>query len=172
MQDPGMVFSELGLKAGDVFLDIGCGVGDYAIHAARLVGNVGHVYALDKVPFLIRELQARAVAEDVTNLTAGVADAAHSLPIHDDSVDVCLVSTVLHIPDVTANSDRLFSEIRRVLKTDGHVAIIECSKKDLSFGPPEKMRLTPDEVETMATRCGFHKLREVDLGFNYMITLT
>ncbi|MBN2271377.1 MAG: methyltransferase domain-containing protein [Sedimentisphaerales bacterium] len=172
MQDSRRVFDELGLKADDAFLDIGCGAGEYALHAARLVGDTGHVYALDKSPDLITGLKEVAAMEGVTNLTACVADATKPLPLRNGCIDVCLVATVLHIPEVAASTDCLFSEIRRVLKPGGYVGIIECSKKDLSFGPPEEMRLPPEDIDTMAARCGFHKVSEADLGFNYMVTVS
>ncbi|MBN1505894.1 MAG: methyltransferase domain-containing protein [Sedimentisphaerales bacterium] len=169
MQDSGRVFGELGLKAGDVFLDIGCGVGEYAMHAAELVGSSGAVYALDKSPDLIRGLTEWATKKGAANVTAMVADATGPLPIRDGAIDVCLVATVLHVPEMTRSADRLFSEIRRVLKPGGCAAIVECSKNDLSYGPPEQMRLSPDQVDAMAARSGFRKVSLLDLGFNYMI---
>ena len=172
MQDPGRVFAELGLTPGDTFLDIGCGVGEYAVHASRLVGDSGKVYALDRSPDLVRALNERALAEGLTNLTATVADATGPLPIPDGSIDVCLVATVLHIPQVTERADHLFAEIRRVLTGGGCAAIIECSSKDLSYGPPAEMRLSPDDIEGMAAPSGFRTRRRIDLGFNYMITFS
>ncbi len=171
MQDSALVFDELKLGRGDVFLDIGCGIGDYAIHAARLVSEAGHVYALDKSQDLVVGLREKADAERLTNITAYVANAKQALPIVDGAVDVCFLATVLHIPEVTKHANFLFSEIRRVLKPGGYAAIIECSKKDLTYGPPEEMRLSPDEIEAITAQCGFRKLREVDFGFNYMITM-
>jgi ubiquinone/menaquinone biosynthesis C-methylase UbiE len=163
------VFGELQLKEGDVFLDVGCGAGDYAMHAARLVGPTGKVCAMDVSPDNVAGLRERAAAEGLGNVTVRVADATQGLPVQDGSVDVCLVATVLHIPQVTAAADGLFREIRRVLKADAHVSIIECGTEDLSFGPPAEMRLPPADVEAMAARCGFRQVGEVDFGFNYMI---
>ena len=172
MQDSNRVFRDLGLRTGDVFLDIGCGAGDYAIHAARLIGNLGRVYALDKSPDLVSRLGRRATAEGVTNITAITADATEPLPIEDGSVDVCLVATVLHIPEVTRNAEHLFSEIRRVLQPNGYTAIIECNSRDLSHGPPQEMRLPPNQVQAIAAPFGFRKTSELDFGFNYMLKLS
>ncbi|MGB8274799.1 MAG: methyltransferase domain-containing protein, partial [Alphaproteobacteria bacterium] len=134
------MFGELKLKAGDVFIDLGCGPGDYALHASKLVGPSGVVYALDKSEPLIAHVKQRASAEGITNITAIVADATELLPIREGCVDVCLAATVLHIPDVAKRAKALCTEIRRILKTDGRLAIIECHKKDMSFGPPKHMR--------------------------------
>ena len=39
---------KLGLKEGQKILDYGCGIGSYTFPAAKLVGEKGRVYALDK----------------------------------------------------------------------------------------------------------------------------
>lgn len=170
MQDPRVIFDALALKEGECFLDLGCGPGDYAIHAAQIVGPSGVVYALDKSESLIADLRRRAGADGISNLVAATADATASLPIERGSVDVCLVATVLHIPDVTRRAEELCAGIRRTLKPDGRLAIIECHKRDMPFGPPQHMRLTPEETETLISRFGFRKTGIADLGYNYMVT--
>lgn len=172
MQDPDRVFGELGLQAGHVFLDVGCGLGDYSLHGAQIVGPSGHVYALDQSTTLVSELQEQVNDMGMAHLTALCADVTQSLPIQDGCVDVCLIATVLHIPQITRHVDRLFAEIRRVLAPSGRVTIIECSCKDLSVGPPKEMRLDPRDIEIMAAYFGFRQERYVDLGFNYLVTLT
>jgi len=169
MQEPTSVFSELGLEAGDVFVDLGCGMGEYALYAARLVGTSGLVYALDKSESLILGLEQRASAAGIANITAMVADATEPLPIKDNCANVCLVATVLHIPDVVKNVKMLCTEIRRVLRADGRLGIIECHKHDLSFGPPEYMRLSPNEVKDLLAQHNFKALSQAELGYNYLI---
>ncbi|MBN1881729.1 MAG: methyltransferase domain-containing protein [Deltaproteobacteria bacterium] len=169
MHDPALVFGELKLKAGDVFLDLGCGSGEYSLHAAGLIGEEGVVYALDRSESHITGLKSRADEESIENITAAAADITGQLPIDDAYVDVCLLATVLHIPDITRRAKDLCTEIRRVLKPDGRLAVIECHKKALPFGPPEHIRLFPAEVKGLITQCGFTVVSEVDLGYNYMI---
>jgi SAM-dependent methyltransferase len=169
MHDPELVFGGLKLKEGDVFLDLGCGSGDYAIHASKLVGDSGSVYALDIWEELIGGLIEEANAQGLRNIKAMVSDITRPLPVEDQSVDVCLIATVLHMPNVAENHRSLFGEIRRVLKPDGRVAVIECKKKDLPFGPPLEARLAPEELEDLIAPAGFKKVDLVDLGYNYLI---
>jgi len=169
MHDPKVVFAELSLKPGDHFLDLGCGPGEYSIYAARLVGDLGMVYALEKWAYMIDGLAQEAAAQGLLNLKPMTADITEPLPIKDKSIDVCLLSTVLHIFDLSKIEKTLFNEIRRVLKPDGRVVIIECKKEDQSFGPPKHMRLSPQEVETSIAKYGFKKLSLTDLGYNYMV---
>lgn len=170
MQDPQIVFDALALKGGNCFLDIGCGPGDYTIHAARIVGPSGMVHGVDRSESLVADLRWRAAAEGISNIVATATDATMSLPIEEGCVDVCLVATMLHIPDVARKANELCAEIRRVLKPDGRLAVIECHKQAMPFGPPQHIRLSPEETKGLIGRSGFRKIGIVDLGYNYLIT--
>lgn len=169
MQDPELIFNELKLQEGDYFLDIGCGTGDYSLHAAKIIGNSGQVYALDVQDELITNLKEKTSREGLNNIRALISDIAHPLPVEDNSVDICFISTVLHSVDLSRHGEQLFNEIRRVLKPDGRLVIIECKKEDLSRGPPLEMRISSDELENIVERYGFLKINLFDLGFNYLI---
>ncbi|MDY6918519.1 MAG: methyltransferase domain-containing protein [Chloroflexota bacterium] len=169
MHDPERVFAALGLRQGDAFPDLGCGPGDYAIEASRIVGDSGAVYALDRSEEAIERLTEEAGSQGVGNIKPVVSDITRPLPIDDACIDVCLMATVLHVPDVVRSEDGVLEEIRRVLKPCGRVAIIECKKKDMPIGPPLSMRLSPQEVEALMTPHGLERTGAVDLGYNYMV---
>ncbi|NYT08747.1 MAG: methyltransferase domain-containing protein, partial [Methanosarcinales archaeon] len=97
IHDPEQVFSELNLREGDCFLDMGCGSGDYAIRASEIVGNSGKVFALDRWQDGIDDLTEKAGSLRLNNLRAIAADITAPLPIEDGSIDVCFLATVLHI---------------------------------------------------------------------------
>jgi len=48
---------KLDIKQGQVILDFGCGIGSYTIPVAKLVGERGKVYALDRQPFALKKLK-------------------------------------------------------------------------------------------------------------------
>lgn len=169
MHDPVVVFDSLALKVGDCFLDMGCGPGDYSIEASKIVGDIGVVYALDKTQSMIEALKTEANAQGLINLKAMVTDITKPLPIEDNCIDMCLMATVLHIPDVVKKADTVFTEVSRVLKPGGRLAMIECKKEDSSFGPPMEMRLSPEEIADLAWMHGFEKVSLTDLGYNYVI---
>ncbi len=169
MQDPQLVFDKLNLKEGDCFLDLGCGPGDYSIRASEVIGAFGKVYSLDKNQDSIVDLNNRVVSSGLKNIKAEVCDIAGPLPVKDSCVDVCFISTVLHSLNLADVEKTLFGEIRRVLKPDGRVAIIECKKEVQPFGPPMSMRISPEELEGTITKYGFEKTSLGDLGYNYLI---
>ncbi|HHO47426.1 MAG TPA: methyltransferase domain-containing protein [Desulfobacteraceae bacterium] len=65
-------FSALAPEQGMIVLDLGCGVGNYAIALAPHVGNAGHVYALDLWEEGIETLEVRASIGRHANITARV----------------------------------------------------------------------------------------------------
>ncbi len=169
MQDPDLVFSKLNLKEGDCFLDLGCGPGDYSIRASRIIGNSGIVYALDRNHDSIVDLREKVTSVGLENIKAEVCDISGPLPVNDSCVDVCFISTVLHSVNLVDVEKNLFSEIKRVLKPSGRLAIIECKKEAQPFGPPIGMRIAPEELEGTIAQYGFERICLIDLGFNYLI---
>ena len=165
MHNPEVVFKELDIKDGNTFLDIGCGAGDYSFYASEFVGESGMVYAIDKYEQVINSINSKKTG----NIKAKTADITESLPIEDNSVDICLLSTVLHSIDLNMYGEKIFSEINRILKPNGYVFVIECKKEDILFGPPLNMRLSEEELENKMKQYDFTKVSLTDLGYNYMI---
>ena len=127
------------------------------------------VYALDQWPEVISALVNKANSKGISNLRAMSCDLTKPLPLEDKAVDVCLLSTVLHIPDVTKNAGNILKEIRRILKPNGRLTIIEIKKEDTPFGPPIHMRLSPDDTKTILSSNGFKKVKLIDLEYSYMM---
>lgn len=169
MHDPDIVFGTIQLAQGESFLDLGCGPGDYAIKAAEIVGIKGKVIAVDASPRMIDVLTQEVERESLKNIETMTADITEPMAIGDDRIDVCFLSTVLHIFRLEQVGINLFNEIRRVLKPGGRMAVIECKKEEAPFGPPIEVRLSPDEISAMASRSGFIKKNYVDLGHNYLL---
>lgn len=150
-------------------MDLGCGPGDYALAAATIVGASGRVYAVDIWRSMVERLRIEARRRGMTHLHGMVADITTTLPFRDAAMDVCLIATVLHIPKVTSKMAAIGSEVRRVLRPDGRLVIIECKKEAAAFGPPLDLRLAPKEPQRSMAAAGFRAAGVVDLGPNYLI---
>lgn len=169
--DAGRVFDALGLKRGSTFLDIACGRGDYAIAASRIIGDEGLVYAVDLWERGIAALAKRCSAEGIKSVKAIVADVGKHIPIEDKTVDACLMATALHDLVQARDAEGALREARRVLESQGSLAIVEFKKIEGPPGPPIHIRLAPEEVETMVVPHGFGKGSVVEVGpHNYLIT--
>jgi ubiquinone/menaquinone biosynthesis C-methylase UbiE len=168
MQDSERLWSLLDPRPGQSLADLGCGPGQYALEAARRVGPQGRVWALDQDRRLLDALAAEARARGLTNLRVVAADLRRPLPLADKSVDTCLLATVLHVIKFTLSEGGLFREARRVLRPGGRLAVLNCSLKDLSFGPPAHLRIAPPELDELVLPQGFAPERREDFGFNYL----
>ena len=169
MHAPEQVFGALELKEGDVFVDLGCGAGEYALSAARMIGESGAVYALDRLSDAVEEVRRRGSANPGVPVRGVVADLTETLPLDDGIADVCFLCTVLHGIDGDAKRRRLFAEMYRVLEPEGRAAVVECKKEASRFGPPESMRLSESDVDALACGAGFTRKSATDLGYNYLL---
>lgn len=170
--DPHRVLEEIGILPGGALLDAGCGEGRFSIPAASMVGGEGKVYALDTSEKRIESLRRAALDRDLPQIEAFVADATERIPLPADSVDVCLMANVFHdlVEDGAVKGN--LSEIRRVLKPGGVLAIVDFKKNvQRPPGPPLSRRLDPDEVERVVREYGFHRERATEVGPNHYLML-
>ena len=162
--DTAQFFKELDLKEGTTFLDVACGRGAYSLAAADIIGKNGQIYAVDLWEEGISILKDEAALKEIQNIKAFVSDVAHHIPLEDDCVDVCLMATVLH-DFVGDNVDRaVMKEIVRVIKPKGMLAVVEFRKKEGPPGPPESVRLSPQEVGQMLSAYDFQQMHYSEIG--------
>jgi len=102
----------IGLKRGQIVLDFGCGKGHYTIPAAKVVGNKGKVYAMDKDRKDLNKL--RRSAKRIDNIE--FINKKTVVPLEDNCVDVVLCYDVIHY---AKKRKVIYDEIRRVLKRGG-----------------------------------------------------
>jgi len=169
MQDPDIVFGELNLKEGSTFLDLGCGPGDYSIHAAEIIGNTGLILSVDRDKLMTEEVENKAKKHALGNIQTLVQNITEPLPFRDSSVDVCLISTVLHCLNLKEQGPGLCLDIHRILKPTGQLFVLECKKEEMDFGPPLHIRISAEDIEDVFAQHGFQRAGYEDLGFNYLV---
>ena len=171
--EPARLLEELPLQPGITFLDLGCGAGNYTLAVAEVIGAHGVVVALDLWPPGIEALEERALAAGRRNIRAVLADISKPIPLGDQSVDICLMATVLHDLAEFGLAEDALQEARRVVKPGGTLAIVEFDKVEGPPGPPRRIRLAPEEVENLVVPYGFEETRTARVGsFNYLILFT
>ncbi|CAN5562755.1 class I SAM-dependent methyltransferase [soil metagenome] len=116
-------FSRLGLKPGDLVLDMGAGAGRHAFEVYR---RGAHIIALDYSLADLKDVSGlfAAMAEagevDASTAAATVNGDGTRLPFPDDTFDHIICSEVMeHIPDDSAAA----AELARVRKPGGSLAV-------------------------------------------------
>ena len=116
---PSAFLQNIGVKKGDIILDHGCGIGSYAIPAARMVGPEGKVYALDIHPIAVERTKERAEQAGLGNLEPILSGLSNGLP--DQFVDIVLL---LDVFKSVQDKLSLLREFHRVLKPSGRLIIL------------------------------------------------
>jgi len=119
------LLKDVGIKAGQIVLDFGCGSGTYTVPAARIVGDKGKVYALDKDSEVLNKLMQRARSAGLNNIERMDAHGELEIGLAASSVDVVLLFDVLHSYYFPRPEDRrkLLDEVHRICKADTLVLV-------------------------------------------------
>ncbi len=109
-----------GIQAGQLVLDLGCGVGATPVFLAREIAP--RVFGVDLIEIMLREARQRALKDQVADLASFLTADARSLPFPDDCFDVVLLESVNVFFDDKSAALREYS---RVIKPGGSLGITE-----------------------------------------------
>lgn len=154
------VISRLELKGDEVFMDAGCGDGHVAMEAYNLMGDDAVIYAVDVYEPSIEDMVIDLEKEGINNVVPVQSDIADKIALDDDTVDICLLINVFHHFVAMEETDEAISELKRVIKPGGKIAVMDYKKMDSGYGPPVKFKSSPEELEEMFSK---HALKMVKL---------
>ena len=119
------------VTSGESVLDVGCGTGTLAIAAKRRVGDAGTVDGVDASAEMVE--RARKKAKRAYSGAGFRVALAESLPFETGHFDVVLSTVMLHhLP--RAVRAQAIQEMRRVLKPDGRLLIVDFGKRTSEHG--------------------------------------
>jgi ubiquinone/menaquinone biosynthesis C-methylase UbiE len=155
--DASEVIKNVGILPGDIFLDAGCGDGFISLEASKIVGNDGKIFAADVHEISLDILRREIEEKNIVNIEPLLTDITNTIPIDNASIDVYFTANVFHGIVGNDEIDSTMKEIKRVLKDDGVLAIVEFIKVEGTPGPPMDIRLEPQEVMDKISNYGFEK---------------
>ena len=120
LQNPKKILEGADLKEGQTVLEVGCGSGFFTIPTAELIGESGHLIAMDPMANFVDEVRQKAQARGLTNIDVIRRDALRT-ELETASVDVVLLFGV--VPFATLPLSRLLPEMHRVLRPAGTLAL-------------------------------------------------
>jgi len=143
------LLTRTGLASGQRVLDFGCSEGIYTISAARIVGETGSVYALDKNGDSLEVLKREIQRERLLNVKPLHVEENGDIPLPPDSVDTVLLYDTLHGGYFPESSQRIeiLRRIYRVLKPGG---LLSCYPTHL-----KQYGITFSEIIGEITHVGF-----------------
>jgi len=120
-----VVLREIGIEEGFVVLDFGCGSGSYTIPTAKIIGQRGKIYALDKDEESLKDLMEKAKSFGLKNIKSLKTFGQVTIDLENELCDVILLFDVFHDYYFPKEKDRLnlLGELYRILKSNGSLIV-------------------------------------------------
>jgi ubiquinone/menaquinone biosynthesis C-methylase UbiE len=148
VEKPQLLLDALSIRRGMKVADIGAGTGFITVQLARRVGRQGLVVASELQPRMLHALLARP------DLPSNVVPVL-STPVHtglpSNTFDLILLVDVYH---EAPRPDLLLKGLRRALKPNGRLALVEYRKEDRRLPIDSRHRMTARQImlELQASR--------------------
>lgn len=108
------------VRPGQTVLEVGCGTGFFTLSAAKMIGENGHLIAMDTLSDFVDRVKKKVRDADLNNVEVVRRDALNT-ELETASVDLVLLFGVVPFP--TLPLDQLLPEMHRVLKAEGTLAV-------------------------------------------------
>jgi ubiquinone/menaquinone biosynthesis C-methylase UbiE len=136
---PEDIVERMGLSMNDSVLDLGAGVGYFALPISKKSKDV---VAVDSEPKMLSILSQRTRSSGVMNMHLVGGDII-VLPLADGSVDHVLAAFVYH---EVSDQSKLLEESARVLRPSGKLTVVDFQKRFSGEGPPIWVKKSPGHV--------------------------
>lgn len=155
-----------GIQGGQKVADFGAGSGAYTLAIAERLEGSGHVYAIDVQRDLLRRISNEAMKRGFKNVEIIWADleVPRASKLADKSIDVVVVSNLLfQVPEKMP----VLREAHRILKSHGHLALIDWSDSFGGMGPLKGDVVKKEAALKFAEEAGFSLTREFSAGAHH-----
>jgi ubiquinone/menaquinone biosynthesis C-methylase UbiE len=162
--DAPAILQKAGLSVGMRYADFGAGtLGHFVFPATSMVGDNGHVFAVDILKGALAGIESRARLEQVSNLETVWADIERpgGVAIDDESLDLV---TFVNITGLILKSPTVLEEAKRLLKPGATLVLVDWKRAGGGFGPPAEKRPDPAAVRQAAEAAGFKLVEEFEAG--------
>ena len=156
---PTKAITALQLRPGQTIADIGAGSGYYTVLLSAAVGPRGRVYATDIQPEMLALIREKVEKRRLSNVELLQGTATESrLP--DGAIDLALMVDVYH---ELSEPQAFLRSLKRALKADGRLVLIEFRKEDASVPIRLEHKMTVREARTELEAEGYRFDRVIDV---------
>jgi cyclopropane fatty-acyl-phospholipid synthase-like methyltransferase len=161
-----LMLANLGVKRGMRICDMGCGNGFYTLQLAKMVGEKGHLYAVDIQPEMLKMLNTRADAEGLTNLSP-VLGTLQNPRLPQGELDMILMVDVYH---EFSHPAEMLAAMKHALAPGGSLVFVEFRAEDPKVPIKAEHKMTKAQLDKELTANGFRLSHEFDkLPWQHMV---
>lgn len=123
------------------------------------------VYAIDVQKEMLRVLTDKINKLKITNIQP-MFSKPNEIPLEDNCADVLISINTLH---EFGDKEGMINEIRRVVKRNCQLLIVDFKKEATGFGPPASIRISKDRAVELFAKQGFRLFKLKDLAYHYLL---
>jgi len=161
-QNPDEILSAVRLKPYFIAADLGCGSGYFTVPLSK---KVKKVYGIDVQKEMLNFLEDKMKKLRIKNIEP-LLSKSNEIPLENESVHLLISVNTLHEFD---DRERMIKEMRRVLKKDGRLLIVDFKKEETGFGPPVKIRVSKEKGVKLFEEKGLRLLKMKELSYHYLL---
>ncbi len=164
--EPHNVIAQMELQSGMHVADLGAGTGALSVLAAKAVGDLGKVYAIEVQKGLLERLKNHAKEARAHNVEAlwGDIERLNGTHLKDYAVDAVIASNVLF---QVGDRNGFVAEIKRILKPGGKLLLIDWGESFGGMGPHKDHVVTETAARSLFEKAGFQFVKKIDAGAHH-----
>lgn len=163
--DPEYLVKELLLSETAQVADLGAGSGAFTFAAAKRAFS-GKVYAIEIQRGLLSFILSKADENDLKNIevVVGNIEKYGGTLLKDSSMDAVILANTLF---QTEYKELLASEVKRILKLEGKLLLVDWSEGTSGIGPSKDSIVSREVALELFRNVGFELLRELPVGTHH-----
>jgi len=161
-QNPVEILDAAKLDPDWVAADLGAGSGYFTVLLSQ---KVKKVYAIDVQKEMLHFLEDKIHRLRIKNIELRLSKPSE-IPLEDENVDFLMSVNTLHEFDDKA---KMINEMKRVVKQDGRLLIVDFKKEETGFGPPVRIRVAKETAIRLFQEKGLVLSNAKDLPYHYLL---
>ena len=119
------------IRTDSQVLDVGCGPAIDTVPLSEFIGDKGRIVGVDNDPEMLEAANQELIKLKVTKNVQHTVGNVFSLPFQDGEFDIIHAERLFQVFPKTA-IDQVFTELNRVLKSDGRIVLVDMDMATLS----------------------------------------
>ena len=158
---PKDILKKIHIGEGMTVVDIGSGIGHFAIHIGELVGPYGKVFALDIHDDLLVSLKNEAKRRNIKNIFTLKVDVEKEFALKGTSADRVIMANLLFQLE---NKEETIKSAVKLLKKHGKIVVIDWLNSFNHLGPHPKHIVSKSRTLELFKKVGLELEAEIEVG--------